>query len=896
MNNSTGLTTTDGKPILSYDRIEQLREIENRSKESKNFIFQKAAQENGLHSSVDIMVFGGNRGGGKANPYFTPVATPSGFRKMGSLEIGDYICTPYDGIQKVSNIFEQGEHTIYGFHFDDGTTVSCMDNHRFWVRTKPEEKFHEMTAREIMDIYKIDAPFPMSLRRGETDYVEFPLCGEVELTENRSLTELPLHPFILGYISAQGTWQIDKEGVRLCNSSYDVVPLYKYGYKIGKDRKSGYYYIRGLAKENLNRITGSRIQQLARIPDEYMTASIEARWEYLKGIMYKFGRSKKSIPYVSMPNKRLIEQIAQMARSLGMWARVTQEEEDIKRIGWWKVQVNAPDNKKFFPAGCKKNLARTNAPVPTNPNEQNCLTKKLLCIKKSKLKQPCRCITVTGRDHLYMTDAYTINHNTITMLMEPIYDIGNKHFNGIIFRKNKDDFENIINESKRWFSNLGRYNKSKDDMTWYFKTGAKLGLTIYDMPMAEFDVKYRGQQFAYIGIDELPQMSFEMFKFLLTTNRNTVGVHSRILGTCNPDPLSWLRKFIDWWVGPDGFIIPERDGAVRYCYMPDDSVNNILWGDTPEEVYEQCKDMIDDAWNPEWEQYGYTKMSFFVKSVTFIKAALNDNKALIKSDPSYIANLLNQPAEIRAREFDGNWNVIRTSNDLIQPEHLERCFSNAAMTGDNIRRAACDIAGEGGDNCILILKIGNHIADFAVFRRAPMTTFRLIKAKLKEWGVLEQNFVYDVQGMGQIFTGEEAFPNAVKFNNQEAVSSEYKYLYDNIKSQCAYMFAQHTQQGEWSIEPSLLNRTLMKKKTQMTFRNLLMLERKAIRQDMTKQDKGWCLIHKEQMKHSSVVGSSPDAIETLTMFEIFDVKDTGNVDVPGFLTGHIRRRRTFTFS
>ena len=161
MQKETGLKTMDGKNILSYSYIEQLRDEESKSKESKNFIFQKAAQENGLHSSVDIMVFGGNRGGGKANPYSTPVATPSGFRKMGDLEIGDYICTPYDGVQKVSNIFEQGENTVYTFHFDDGTNVVCMDNHRFWARTNPAEDFHEMTAREIMDHYKLDIPFPL---------------------------------------------------------------------------------------------------------------------------------------------------------------------------------------------------------------------------------------------------------------------------------------------------------------------------------------------------------------------------------------------------------------------------------------------------------------------------------------------------------------------------------------------------------------------------------------------------------------------------------------------------------------------------------------------------------------------------------------------------------------
>lgn len=896
MNTLSGLKTTDGKPIHTYSYIEQLRDIENRSKESKNFIFQKAAQENGLHSSVDIMVFGGNRGGGKANPYSTPVATPSGFRKMGDLEIGDYICTPYDGVQKVSGIFEQGENTVYQFHFDDGTDLVCMDSHRFWARLSSTEEFREMTARDIMKNYKIDIPFPLSLRKAEYELAEIPLCGEVKMNEECTEIDLPLHPFALGLASSTGFWEFSAKGLYVSNNPYIARRLRKYGYKVRMNLDTKQYFLKGLSDENRRKITNSRQKQPARIPIEYMTASVNSRWEYLRGVMFTYGRSQKKHPYLTLPNKKLIDEIAQMARSLGIWARVSKVEDDIEKIGWWRVSFIAPNDGDLFYKPCYKAKAHTNALTPTKPTSIDILTKKIQYVKKLQTKQNCRCITVTGRDHLYMTDGWTINHNTITMLMEPVYDIGNKHFNGIIFRKNKDDFENIINESKRWFSNLGRYNKSKDDMTWYFKSGAKLGLTIYDMPMAEFDIKYRGQQFAYIGIDELPQMPFEMFKFLMTANRNTVGVHSRILGTCNPDPLSWLRKFIDWWIGEDGFVIPERDGAVRYCYMPDDSVDNILWGDTPEEVYEQCKDMIDDAWNPEWEQYGYTKVSFFVKSVTFIKAALNDNKALLKSDPSYVASLLNQPAEVRAREFDGNWNVIRTSDDLIQPDHLERCFQNAQMLGDGVRRAACDIAGEGGDNCMLFLKIGNHIADIAVFRRAPMTTFRLIKAKLREWGVLEQNFVYDVQGMGQIFTGEEAFPNAVKFNNQEAVDSEYKYMYDNIKSQCAYMFAQHTQMAEWSIEPSLLKRTLMKKKTQMTFRNLLMLERKAIRQDMHKQDKGWCLIQKDQMKHASVVGSSPDAIETLLMFEIFNIKDTGDVEVPEFLSPHVRSVRTFDFN
>lgn len=894
LNGFSGLNTMDGKPIYTNSYVEQLRHEESEKKKSNYFIAQKGAQEFGLSNVADIVIFGGNRGGGKANPYYTPVATPSGFRRMGDLEVGDLICTPYNGVQKVSEIFEQGENTVYTFHFDDGTYVTCMDNHRFWARVGQVDDFREMTAREIMSNYVIDRPFPMSLRARKTDYVEIPICGEVELDEKKTVVDLPLHPFILGYISSTGYWHFEKIGLKLSESPFIARVFNKYGYKIRKNKKNGFYYLKGLSDENRRSITCSRSMQLARVPHEYKIASVQARWEYLRGIMFMSGRSAHKHPYLALPNKHLIEGVAEIARSLGIWVRVDQVTDIPEKIGYWRASFIAPNDADLFTRSVQKQRAHVNASTPTKPTEKNILTKKLLCINKSKDKQNCRCITVTGRDHLYMTDGYTINHNTVTMLMEPMYDINNKHFNGIIFRKNKDDFENIINESKRWFSRLGRYNKSKDDMTWNFKTGAKLGLTIYDMPMSDFDTKFRGQQFAYIGIDELPQMPFEMFKFLMTSNRNTVGVHSRILGTCNPDPLSWLRKFVDWWIGkvdtvysdgkthPErkGFAIPERDGVVRYFYMPDDSVDNIIWGDTPEEVYEQCREMIDDAWDPDWEQYGYTKTSFFVKSVTFIKASLKDNKALLKNDPGYIASLLNQPPEVRAREFDGNWDIIKMGDDMIQAYHLDKIFQNAQMVGDGVRRASCDVAGTGGDNCVTWLWIGWHVADVFVCRRDPFTTTSVLRSKLQEWGVLEENFAYDLNGMGQVLKG--AFPRAVPFNNQEAVALKDKHLYDNKKSQCAYKFAERTQQANWSIEPSLLKRKYKIGKETRTLYDILQLERKCVKQDMSKEDKGWCLIHKEQMKNKAVVGHSPDFFEALFMREIFDIKHTQAV-IPKWL-------------
>ena len=895
--------TTDGRNVLTNEAIETLRIIEDSKKKSNVFIPHTGAQENDLQSSVDILITGGNRGGGKANPYSTPVATPTGFKKMGDLVVGDEICTPFEGIQKVSAIYEQGEQTTYILHFDDGTTVECMKNHRFWARIGCEGAYSEMTAEDIIDNYVIDMKFPHSLRRGHTQYVEIPICGEVEMQEDKDIF-LPLDPFLLGYISKSGKWDFQKKGV-LTNNIFLTKYAKRLGYIMRRNRNGKGYFLKGISDEDRRFFSHRRTDVDAYIPDEYMCASVNARWKYLKGFMLDIGKSTKCHPYASLPNKRLIEQVAQMARSLGIWARVT-EENDMTKCGWWRVSFIAPDDRDLLENNYYKVRAQINCDKPSSPDDCESITKKILYITKNKKgKKPCRCITVTGKHHLYMTDAWTINHNTLTMLMEPIYDINNKYFNGIIFRKNKDDFDNIINESKRWFEPLGQYNRSKDDMTWYFNSGAQLGLSIYDMPLKEFDDKYRGQQFAYIGIDELPQMPFEQFKFLMTSNRNTVGIRSRILATCNPDPLSWLRTFLDWWIGKEntvysdgkkhperkGYIIPERDGVVRYCYMPTNTVDGIIWGDTPEEVYEQCKEEIDGAWDSDFEQYGYTKTSFFVKSVTFIKASIKENKALLKNDPGYIASILNQPPEIRAREWDGNWDYIEMSTDLIQGYHMDIIFSNPEMLGDNIRRASCDVAATGGDNCVVWLWIGWHVADVFVCRRDPYTTIDMIKAKLREWGVLEQNFTYDLQGMGQVLKG--AFPNAIPFNNQEAVDKEFKNLYDCKKSQCAYKFAERTQQKGWSINKELLDNKYMIGKNRRSLRDILLLERKCIKQDMTKQDRGWCLIHKEQMKHRSVVGHSPDFFEALFMREIFDIKTT-ETEVPDFLRSHVRKMRTYS--
>lgn len=871
------LRTLSGTCIYTNDFVQGLRRQDEKNKSPKVFIAQEGPQEDDLHSSVDILITGGNRGGGKANPYSTPIATPNGFVKMGDLEVGDKICTPYDGVQTVSNIFEQGENRTYTLHLSDGTDVRCMDNHRFWARLGQFGDFKEYTAREIFSNYKINSMFPNSLRKRNTQYFEIPVPGEVEMNENITEIDLPIHPFLLGYMSGSGFVSFPKKGIDLGTDMAITRKVYGLGYKVLK--RHGRYVLKGTSEESRLAICKYRGRQLARIPKEYMTASISARWEFLRGVFFQKGYSKRKHPHLELPNIELIEDIAMLARSLGIFAKTYDVQEDPDRFGWKGIVFVCPTDKDIY---CKTDYmlrAHVNGEKPKGPNSPNTITKQIVWIQKDRGKFPCRCITVTGRDHLYLSDAYTVNHNTFTLLMEPMYDICHPDFNGIILRKNKGDFNNIIRDSKKLYSKFGQYNRSKDDMTWYFKNGGQLNFSIFDMPEEDYDDKFRGQQYAYIGIDELPQMPFSLFKFLLTINRNGARIKSRIVGTCNPDPLSWLRVFIDWYIGKDGLPIPERDGVIRYCYMRGESVDEIVWGNTPEEVYEQCKEEIDSRWDEALTEEGYNKKTFFVKSITFIKADLKYNKKLLRADPGYLAGLHNQSEEVKAKELDGNWNFMEMGDDMIKMSHMVRCFRNDQMLGDHIHRATCDVAFTGGDNCVLWHWIGWHLADIFVCKLDSMQTCQAIQSKLVEWGVLEKNFIYDLNGLGQTFKG--FFKHAIPFNNVEAVQPKFRNIYDNVKSQCAYMFAQKIQQAEISFDSSLLERKFSGKGYEgKPLKDILQAERKCVRQDISKMDKGWCLIKKDQMKR--LVKHSPDFFEALMMRMYFEINHQA-VKIPSWV-------------
>lgn len=479
------------------------------------------------------------------------------------------------------------------------------------------------------------------------------------------------------------------------------------------------------------------------------------------------------------------------------------------------------------------------------------------------------------------------------LLMQALYDITNPNFRSIIFRKELDDLSDIIDTSYELYDAYGLFNKSKNDLTWNFRAGGWLTFTYHNMEFSSFHDRYQGKQYPYIGIDEVTQMSYQKFKVLTMSNRNAYGIRNRIVGSCNPDPDSWVARFIEWWIDQEtGLPIPERSGRVRYCTMMGDDVTEVVWGDTREEVFEKCRDAIMSSWREEYEEFG-TPQDLFIKSVAFVPAKLTDNKALLGSDPSYLANLFNQDEETRARFLEGNWKYKAAGSDIIKMEHMERFYDNAEQLGDGIRRVTCDAAFDGGDMCVFYLWIGNHMADIATCQKDAKHTVEFAKALLERWRVREENFAYDLPGVGQVFKG--FFPKALPFDPREGVKEEYRGMFFNMKAQTFQYFADHIKDGTYSIDPDLLDRRFSGKGYKnRTFRELMNEERKCIR---FREDDPTRVVDKVRVM-KRIIHRSPDFIEGAAIREIFNIKRVHhkphNSGLLGGMPANVKRRLKYS--
>lgn len=237
---------------------------------------------------------------------------------------------------------------------------------------------------------------------------------------------------------------------------------------------------------------------------------------------------------------------------------------------------------------------------------------------------------------------------SFALLLEPLYHAENGKFRSVIFRRTIPQIRlegGLWDTSEQVYTLLGA-NANQSSLTWQFRSGARLKMSGLEH---ENDVYgWQGAQLPLFMFDELTQFTATQFWYLLSRCRSMSGVRGYVRATCNPDPDSWVREFIAWWIDAEtGLPIRERSGSLRWFVRQGDELH---WADTRDEL---SKKFGSDS-EP--------------KSVTFIPASVRDNKILLANDPDYLANLKALPLVDRERLLNGNWNVRASAGNYFRRE------------------------------------------------------------------------------------------------------------------------------------------------------------------------------------------------------------------------------------
>lgn len=586
-----------------------------------------------LKAETRFVGYGGARGGGKAEPLDEPVLTPFGFRKMGDIRVGSTVCTPDGSTAKVIQEHPQGVKPIYKVTFIDGASTRVTAEHLWLVsQTCHEKDFHIADTATLINILK---------NQPKNSNLLIPLTKPVVFT--RARLGIHIKPYTLGALLGDGCLT-GKNTVTFTTKDPEIIEnVEKDGYKVSVRETAKILNCCILQSREIRKALktwGLLVKSNSKyIPEGYKYADIETRMELLRGLMDTDGYadSRGHIQYCSV-SKRLAEDVQWLIRSIGGKATITSKTGSYLKNGKrilcqtvYMVYVQTPDNGNLFKLTRKKDRCK---PVFNGGVSELC--RRIVSIEPCG-EAECKCITIDKPNGLYITKDFVVTHNSWAVRFKA--EILAAQYAGIrmlIVRRTLPELKK--NHRDPLMSDLQGLARWKDsDNTFIFTNKSTITLGYCD---AEADVlRYQGQEYDIIFIDEATQLTEFQYTNLKYCLRGANDFPKRMYLTCNPGGVGheWVKRlFID---------CEYRNGE-----------------------------------NPE--------------DYTFIQAKATDNTALKEKDPEFIKMLDELPDGLREMWRDGNWDVfagqyfsefnmsLHVIEPLPLPQHWRRYVSMDYGFGD----------------------------------------------------------------------------------------------------------------------------------------------------------------------------------------------------------------------
>ena len=139
---------------------------------------------------------------------------------------------------------------------------------------------------------------------------------------------------------------------------------------------------------------------------------------------------------------------------------------------------------------------------------------------------------------------------TYGMLLDALHYTHVQGFGAVFFRKNHNQ---IFSEGGLWDTSLDLYTGLPNAVPvlgrcqWKFMNPKGRTCSKVSFKHIERDLdlgKWQGSQICALYFDELTHFSEKTFFYMFSRNRSLCGVRPYTRASCNPDPDSWVAKFI----------------------------------------------------------------------------------------------------------------------------------------------------------------------------------------------------------------------------------------------------------------------------------------------------------------------------------------------------------------
>lgn len=288
----------------------------------------------------------------------------------------------------------------------------------------------------------------------------------------------------------------------------------------------------------------------------------------------------------------------------------------------------------------------------------------------------------------------------------------------------------------------------------------------------DFKELAKKNQASLIQVDEGSAMTFKMFTYWMSRNRDSSGMKSQMTMSFNPEYTHWTTTLLlnAGYINPETYYIyPEMNGVTKYMYFAGDDVNDVIIGNTPEEVAKAAGVTLSEA----DRAAGLTEADM-VKSFTMFTGEAADNRKLVAATGGGSVANLHAVGKTQRAVLKGAYFGPQNNDHSTVTKQMMLDLATNPINDDENMYATMDISGAASsdkpDICQMVIWRGLRFIAIENYDGNMKDIVPWIEGMLAKYNVPMSNFAFDATGLGFFL---KDYVNANPITSNKTAIQEY---------------------------------------------------------------------------------------------------------------------------